>query len=310
VCCDKACTEQCEACDLQGAKGTCKVLPAGQTPRGSRLGCMGQGTCAGACSGMSTQCVYPTSSTQCGDKACSGTTIMSYLCDGNGMCRADAAQCQNGYCSNLMCAPTKPNGTLCATNLECSSGTCGGRCCANTCLCRQPTAENLAINPGFDVDVSGWDVITTGAIQRSQSDSEGCPYSGSAAVIAPGPSNNEITQCVPVDQSRTYNFGGRLLGSDGNGQNGMVGHWNVYCGPWWYGSLSDCKSRKAPISSAPVQWIYNGPANTWVAYSTENVAVPPNATHARFGCVLSNSETTSVTVSFDQLYLAVSPSKY
>src|SRR5262249_26026301 len=91
VCCDNACTGQCQACNLTNSVGTCATVTSG-LPRAGRTPCSGTGTCSGACTGASaTQCSYPSSGTTCG-AACDGT------CDGAGTCSSGGGgSCPNGF---------------------------------------------------------------------------------------------------------------------------------------------------------------------------------------------------------------------
>jgi hypothetical protein len=59
-CCDKACTGSCEACDIQGALGTCTTLAANATSHLGHTACnTSELTCAGSCNGNSAACFYP-----------------------------------------------------------------------------------------------------------------------------------------------------------------------------------------------------------------------------------------------------------
>src|SRR5262249_4404529 len=67
--CDKSCTGQCQACDVNGAVGTCTPVPANGSPHGTRAAC-GAAPCAGACDGTTTtSCHY--AANQCRAQSCS-----------------------------------------------------------------------------------------------------------------------------------------------------------------------------------------------------------------------------------------------
>ena len=88
VCCDTACTGQCQACDLpdaHGKLGTCSTVMSGGV-HGTRTACTDDGSgCGGACAGDPTQCGYPTHS--CGMPAgCTHGAVNS------------AASCSLGKC--------------------------------------------------------------------------------------------------------------------------------------------------------------------------------------------------------------------
>lgn len=89
-CCDSACTEQCEACNLEGHQGRCMTLTSGQ-PVGKRTPCINPGTlCGGSCSGE-LSCSYPDSATTCNESSLCRTPFTRLdrmACDGLGYCAA------------------------------------------------------------------------------------------------------------------------------------------------------------------------------------------------------------------------------
>lgn len=159
LCCNEACTGQCEACDVASAPGTCTPVPNLQQPHGSRTKCTGQGAapCGGSCDGSSrTACQYPTGS--CRAQSCSGSTLTLAASCSNGACPAVQTQacpndfaCANGtscatscstdascksgtFCNAPSCLATKPLGRTCTSGAECTSTFCvDSRCCANAC---------------------------------------------------------------------------------------------------------------------------------------------------------------------------------
>lgn len=161
VCCNAACGEQCEACDVDGARGMCVPVPSG-APHGARPRCTGDGTaCGGQCSVAARDvCTYPGAAITCVPQSCTGNTktvatgcngqgacdtpltvTCPMGCDGNdclGACMSDsqcaAADATKPYCDNGVCTPLKPRGHACAAGTECTSGFCAdGVCCNNAC---------------------------------------------------------------------------------------------------------------------------------------------------------------------------------
>jgi hypothetical protein len=119
VCCDKACTGTCEACDVHGSEGTCKAVAAHEAPHGSRTACSGSGDCAGYCDGTNTACTYPTAA--CGAAAC---TTAGYQAVG---------ACKSGTCSIPAVAP-------CTYTCDVAAGGCTGVCTPNQVQC-SPTGN-------------------------------------------------------------------------------------------------------------------------------------------------------------------------
>jgi hypothetical protein len=68
ICCDRACSGSCEACDLAGAEGTCTALATAATPHTGHTPCAGTPPCTGSCGGNPDgSCTFPT--TACGAAA-------------------------------------------------------------------------------------------------------------------------------------------------------------------------------------------------------------------------------------------------
>jgi hypothetical protein len=158
VCCNSACTGQCQACDGDGTKGVC--LPVVGSPRGSRPGCMGAGTlCAGSCNGTTgAACTYPGSEKLCGIASCkdNDNALPAATCDGQGGCPSPApvpcapytcgpTSCAGGcspsnpctgnnYCAAGKCTPKLAQGASCSDGTQCASGQCAdGVCCDRAC---------------------------------------------------------------------------------------------------------------------------------------------------------------------------------
>ena len=175
VCCNGACTGQCESCTVGGVAGTC--TPVNGAPAASKTPCAGTGTCGGSCNGvLRTSCTYPT--VECRSASCTGATAtLAANCDGAGSCPAammqdcapnacdgaicgggcvDDVDCTNGnYCSGGVCVTKKTNGTVCNALNECQSGFCAdGVCCDGTCS-QQCEACNLSGSEGTCSAVTG-----------------------------------------------------------------------------------------------------------------------------------------------------------
>jgi uncharacterized repeat protein (TIGR01451 family) len=168
LCCDTACTGQCEACNLEGAPGTCS--PVSGVPAGGRPLCADDGSgCGGACDGThGLACAYPT--TACRDASCEdGVATLAASCDGagscppeltegcapyvcgatacNGTCAADQDCVAGQYCSGGICADQRADGATCDLDTQCQDGHCvDGLCCDTSCTgqcqaCNLPSAR-------------------------------------------------------------------------------------------------------------------------------------------------------------------------
>lgn len=165
VCCNAACTGQCEACDNPGSLGTCS--PVRGAPHGARRACGGTGVCAGTCDGSNrTACTFPSDQTQCSMPSCmNGVETQSATCDGRGNCSparmrdcgryacsatacrttcdTDVECAQGNYCREGMCVPRIPNGMACSAASQCASGFCvDGVCCNAACTGQCEACDN------------------------------------------------------------------------------------------------------------------------------------------------------------------------
>jgi MYXO-CTERM domain-containing protein len=159
VCCTRACTGQCEACNVEGSKGTC-VAVSGE-PRGSRQPCTSdKSDCGGSCDGVTAdRCDYPGAETPCRVGKCAGSLAdLAANCQGNGSCAplqqqsCDPVGCDSNavacagpckvdgdcatgqYCSAAMCVPKLADGAPCATKSQCTNANCvDGVCCNSAC---------------------------------------------------------------------------------------------------------------------------------------------------------------------------------
>ena len=136
VCCDSACTGQCESCAESASLGTCTTVTG--NPRGTtRSPCSGtQPPCAGQCGGVQAdRCTYPGAETVCTAAACSSElqAKTASVCNGAGACTASTVvTCDPGeFCNAGACVSPGGNGSTCQGNNQCTSGNCSnGMCCA------------------------------------------------------------------------------------------------------------------------------------------------------------------------------------
>lgn len=178
VCCESACTGQCQACDVAGAEGTCAPLTG--APHGDRPACATDGSaCGGTCDGvLTTACVYPGAETACRAPACvDGTGILAGFCVGDGACppiqtqncapyvcgpeaclgdcTVDADCADGNWCSSGICVPELPPGATCGGDHQCGSGHCVDGVCCDTACNGQCEACNVAGAEGTCTPVDG-----------------------------------------------------------------------------------------------------------------------------------------------------------
>jgi hypothetical protein len=132
VCCNSACTGQCEACDVAGSAGTCS--PVAGSPHGTRAACPTGSTsdpCTEAkCDGNTrTSCTgYVGSSQSCRAASCTnGVATLPSTCDGMGHCPAPVTkQCSPYTCLGTSCGDTCTVDSNCAPGERCDTST--GKC--------------------------------------------------------------------------------------------------------------------------------------------------------------------------------------
>ncbi len=170
VCCDTACTGQCEACD----GGKCHLVK--DAPVGGRPACTGTGSgtdCGARCDGMSTACAYPTWG--CASPGCTAGIATAFSVCTQGVCPAtstkscdaytcDGSECRTSCTSDAHCAPghwCKPGtptatcvavsglGKSCASNAECSAPlACVDGACCGSAACDAGSTCNAPAGPG------------------------------------------------------------------------------------------------------------------------------------------------------------------
>jgi hypothetical protein len=163
VCCATACGGTCQACNLAGSLGTCKVVPAGQDPLnqcadGGPATCGNDGTCDGAGA-----CRKYASGTACGAAVCSGSSYTpSRTCNGTGTCgTAAATSCGRFVCNASGCLTTCTTNADCASPLLCS----GGGCSTKLINCGGPIVQSWVADTNFTGGTLN--APTTAAIDRT-----------------------------------------------------------------------------------------------------------------------------------------------
>lgn len=163
VCCDTACDEDCEKCDLPGQVGFCADVPAGHDDRDTCAPievCDGVGVCVlpdgQPCSGptrcLSGQCADGV----CCDSACSGTCE---TCDDPGFAGTcilvapgvpDPGTCDAPDECGMFGECLQADGGACGNGSDCQSGLCAdGVCCDEACD-GECVACTAALNGGTD----------------------------------------------------------------------------------------------------------------------------------------------------------------
>lgn len=102
VCCESACTGQCEACDVSNSRGMC--VPVTGAPHSSRPLCNGAGTsCEGQCGGtVRTECTYTAS--KCGGSSCTaGTEFGEGTCNLGQCSLTKLRDCETHACDGNRC---------------------------------------------------------------------------------------------------------------------------------------------------------------------------------------------------------------
>jgi MYXO-CTERM domain-containing protein len=182
-CCNQACNQVCEACDVpdtSGKAGSCTTVVTDEAPHHGICQAAHPDCGAGKCDGSSrVECAFAAS--VCGAKTCSATTLTQGLCTTKGQCTAGASvsdcglyQCatatscrdtcsSHGHCAfgyrcdftTSTCTDKLLLGDPCSAAEECDSDQCMDGVCCNTACGDQCTACNETGNEGTCVPVSG-----------------------------------------------------------------------------------------------------------------------------------------------------------
>lgn len=166
ICCDKACTDSCEACD---ASGTCKPVAANTAPKPGHPACVAAvAACAGTCDGVAAACAYPTGA--CGTASCTSTVYQPAGTCNKGACATPAPEtCSNacvvasGGCTGV-CAPNAVQCSATGRPQKCSASgawqdqpACGTgfACVAGTCTCAKTACGTACVDLATDKDNCG-----------------------------------------------------------------------------------------------------------------------------------------------------------
>lgn len=128
VCCNSACSGQCQACDIAPNVGTCTPVPPKGAPRPGHPPCAGAGACAGTCDGVNmATCIYPGATQTCSSVCADGRETVN-ACDGAGACATTATP---RACGAYACNEAKTGCLVkCANDSDCAAGYA---CRAETC---------------------------------------------------------------------------------------------------------------------------------------------------------------------------------
>jgi len=157
-CCNSACTNSCQACDVPGFLGVCTPVASG-SPHGNRVQCADAGsTCGGTCANKPDgSCSYPSADVTCGAKTCSaGTTTGGGSCNGGGQCvPSPPMSCPNGCdatgtgCLSCGGGAVSCNGLCCAAGQSCCGGSCvdansNPNMCGSSCMACPTSSRGTA----------------------------------------------------------------------------------------------------------------------------------------------------------------------
>ena len=124
ICCDRACTNSCEACDIGGFVGTCTLVASGP-PHGNRTSCGTDTTCKGQCGGRATPCAHTRWNVRNGGIVLRCQCCRPGTCSGGACITAAAHPCSGGFvCSGNACKIACSADADCLPDYFCHAGLC------------------------------------------------------------------------------------------------------------------------------------------------------------------------------------------
>ena len=167
-----------------------------------------------ACGPCNADCTGPGGPSTCGD---------GILCPDTEACD-DGHQTACGPCNADCTGPgtgsTCGDGIVCPDTEACDDGSkyaCG--MCSSTCkgdvlsCCPVKSAGNVAVNPGFDTDITGWvSQETEITLSFSADDATSCSTSGSLmmSILGAAGYSGGIVGCAPAIPGQSYDVGGKV----------------------------------------------------------------------------------------------------
>ena len=151
VCCNNACNQPCQACNLTSSMGTCTNVASGPDPQG-RCAVQAVTTCGTTGQCAAGQCARYAAGTQCASAACptASTRTPPATCNGTGMCVTPAnANCAPGRCdtTSLTCVNTCTSNAQCTAPATCVGGSCGLQPAGGSCLTNAECMGGLTCYP-------------------------------------------------------------------------------------------------------------------------------------------------------------------
>jgi hypothetical protein len=168
--------------------------------------------------------------------------------------------------------------------------------CGSLLLARAATAQNLAENGEFDVDIAGWDPATSAA--WLDEDWQEDPESGSLRIVnaSSTPTSILVAQCIPVEGGQPLVFEGAFRGAlDGEATG------RIRIGVSWR-AAADCDSGSTILPYVFAVTV-DAPAD-WTFASSEEFVAPAEAVAASVQLLATKtSEAGTLTADFDAIFV-------
>jgi hypothetical protein len=165
-------------------------------------------------------------------------------------------------------------------------------------------AQNLVVNPEFDIDTDTWEVFgNVSSLEWDTIDHDSCgDASGSAlgtSLNALGDYTQPFATCVSgIVPGVTYSFGADLRFPTGQTTTG-----SAVIRPVWYDGVPNCEGLSIPGGEYSEPVLTTVTPGIWVRSSRDGITAPPGALNLQLRVQLTKDQPQDLALRFDGVYV-------